>query len=46
LAFATGGIAVALDVLNLALPIPELISLNMNIKKKLNVLFMFSLGSV
>jgi len=46
LAFATGGIAVVFDILILALPVPELLHLNMNRRKKMHVLFMFSLGSM
>lgn len=46
LAYATGGIAVGLDIIILLLLVPELVSLRMNKKKKLHVLFMFSLGSV
>ena len=46
LAYATGGIAVGFDIIILLLPIPQLVKLKMNMRKKLNVLFMFSLGSM
>lgn len=44
LGYAAGGISVVQDVVILLLPIPELISLCMNLKRKLNVLFMFNIG--
>jgi hypothetical protein len=44
LGYAAGGISVVQDVVILILPIPELISLRMNLKRKLNVLFMFNIG--
>ena len=44
LGYAAGGISVAQDVVILLLPIPELLKLQMNIKKKLNVMFMFNIG--
>jgi hypothetical protein len=44
LGYAAGGISVVQDVVILLLPIPELISLRMNLKRKLNVLFMFNIG--
>lgn len=46
LAYATGGIAVGFDIIILGLPVPQLLKLKMNMRKKLNVLFMFSLGSM
>jgi hypothetical protein len=46
LAFAAAGISVAQDVIILILPIPNCAKLHMNRTKKLNVMFMFSLGGV
>lgn len=46
LAYATGSISITQDVVILILPIPQLVSLKMNIRKKLNLLFMFSLGII
>ncbi|TVY34272.1 hypothetical protein LSUB1_G007462 [Lachnellula subtilissima] len=46
LAYTAGGIAVALDVVILILPIPKCIELHVNIRKKLGVSFIFVLGGV
>ncbi|KUJ12789.1 uncharacterized protein LY89DRAFT_558860, partial [Mollisia scopiformis] len=46
LAYAAGAISVALDIIILVLPLPELYHLQMSKKKKLNVMFMFSLGTI
>jgi len=45
-AYATGGIGIVLDLIILVLPIPELLGLHMNLKKKLSLVVMFSLGSL
>ncbi|KAK0105147.1 hypothetical protein ONS96_004549 [Cadophora gregata f. sp. sojae] len=42
--FASSGINIAQDVAILLLPIPWLVTLRVTLKKKLHVLFMFSLG--
>ena len=46
LAYATGGVFVAQDIGVLILPIPSCLALQMDTKKKLMVLFMFSIGAV
>ncbi|KAN0115222.1 hypothetical protein V8E51_004766 [Hyaloscypha variabilis] len=44
--YTTGGLFIALDVIILILPIPCLVKLKMDRKKKINVIFMFSIGVV
>lgn len=44
LTIATAGISVFQDLVILVMPIPQLLFLNMSMKKKLNLLIMFSLG--
>jgi hypothetical protein len=46
LAFASGGISIGLDIIILLLPVPELLGLRMSFRKKMNLLFMFGLGSL
>jgi hypothetical protein len=45
-AFSNAGIGIAQDLTILFMPIPELLQLQMNLTKKLNLMFMFSLGSL
>ena len=44
LAFAQGGISLALDIVILILPIPTCLVLQMSTKRKLQVITMFSIG--
>ncbi|PVH82275.1 hypothetical protein DL98DRAFT_620272 [Cadophora sp. DSE1049] len=46
LSYSSAAISVGLDVIILTLPIPVLIWLKMNLKKKLSLIVMFSLGSL
>ncbi|TVY86216.1 hypothetical protein LAWI1_G006472 [Lachnellula willkommii] len=46
IAYVAGGIAIALDIVILILPIPKCIELHMNTRKELGVIFIFGLGSV
>ncbi|KAH8663482.1 hypothetical protein BGZ60DRAFT_68516 [Tricladium varicosporioides] len=46
LAFIIAGFTIGLDIVIIALPIPECLALRMNTRKKLNVLFMFSIGAI
>jgi hypothetical protein len=46
LIYAASGIFVAQDIVVLVLPLPALYSLRMDMRKKLNVMFMFSIGMV
>jgi hypothetical protein len=45
-AFSSSGISIAQDLVILFLPLPQLQLLNMSLKKRLNLMFMFSLGSL
>ncbi|KAL0941194.1 CFEM domain-containing protein [Colletotrichum truncatum] len=44
LAFVAGGLSISHDILILVLPLPLLYQLNMSIRKKAGIIFMFSLG--
>jgi hypothetical protein len=46
LAFSNSGVSIAQDLVILFLPVPELASLQMSLRKKLNVLGMFSIGGL
>lgn len=46
LAFANSGVSIAQDLIILFLPVSELIGLQMSLRKKLNVLGMFSIGGL
>jgi len=46
LAYANGGMSIAQDLIIIALPLPVLTKLNMSIKKKIGVGFMFTVGSL
>jgi hypothetical protein len=45
-AYANAGIGIVQDLTILLMPIPELLHLQMNLSKKLNLMFMFGLGSL
>jgi hypothetical protein len=46
LAYATGGISIALDIIILLLPIPQLVGLKTDLRKKIHLIIMFGLGSL
>jgi uncharacterized membrane protein len=46
LAFSNSGISIAQDLVILFLPVSELATLQMSLRKKLNVLGMFSIGGL
>lgn len=46
LAYANSGMSIAQDLIIIALPLPVLTKLNMSIKKKIEVGFMFAVGSL
>jgi hypothetical protein len=45
-AWAHAGINIALDVAIIGIPIPELLRLSMSLKKKVQVIMMFSVGAL
>jgi hypothetical protein len=46
LAYANSGMSIAQDLIIIALPLPVLTKLNMCMKKKIGVGFMFAIGSL
>ena len=46
LAYANSGMSIAQDLIVIALPLPVLTKLNMSMKKKIGVVFMFAVGSL
>lgn len=46
LAYANSGMSIAQDLIIIALPLPVLTKLNMSMKKKIGVGFMFAVGSL
>lgn len=46
LAFSNSGVSIAQDLIILFLPVSELAALQMSLRKKLNVLGMFSIGGL
>jgi hypothetical protein len=45
-AWAHAGINITLDILIIAIPIPELMGLSMSTKKKVQIIMMFSVGAL
>jgi hypothetical protein len=45
-AWAHAGINIALDLVVIAVPIPELLRLSMSMKKKIQIILMFSVGAL
>lgn len=46
LSYASGAISVVLDLIILGLPIPALLGLHMNTRKKIGLVLMFSVGTM
>lgn len=45
-AYASSGLGIGFDFIIIFLPIPNCLKLHMNAKKRLNVVIMFSVGSL
>ena len=46
LAYANSGLSIAQDIIIIALPIPVVLKMNMDTKKKIGVAFMFAVGGL